>query len=419
MPGPASVPHRRPSARPWSAFAAMRVPSILVLCLVLLGVTAAAQARTEVDPPAGSPKFLTLPFKDTAVRLREGWYYDGDRRSVCPHPNDIENGVQRHCAMDYFKGAPGKRVVFPVHAAAEGRARFFTGGNGVGFHIIIEHDAADPTGRKFCTRYLHLVDPSKPQAAASRVRFDQWTRVERGELIATAGNSGAGEIHLHFEVAINRDGSDTGCVPNDQATGAERFDPYDIGGRLLRQGIKPLYIHYPGREETAATANVPIQACGANFLWMECPPKATPPVVPVLACRNRYDAATPVPPGFGAAYNVFTSRKEAVVEVTCNGTSGVTLRVGSGAATQYVYRWAYAWDGTRWKPTELTGATRSGDWYIGRADVALVRSGDQLAVDNFVIGLVCNWVDNRWKCGCRDAACATSAWQLQAFRRQE
>jgi hypothetical protein len=125
-----------------------------------------------------------------------------------------------------------------------------------------------------------------------------------------------------------------------------------------------------------------------------------------------------IPPGVGAAYNLFSAARELLLDVECGVSSDATLTVGNGQDTTYVYRLAYEWVNGAWRQIALGGQQLvANEWYIGTARANLSRSQAQLAEDNFVVAYTCLWQDNSWKCGCRDTACATNYWQLQAFRQ--
>jgi hypothetical protein len=34
----------------------------------------------------------------------------------------------------------------------------------------------------------------------------------------------------------------------------------------------------------------------------------------------------------------------------------------------------------------------------------------------YFVGYTCHWTGSAWKCGCRDAACTQSFWQLQGVQ---
>ncbi len=90
-----------------------------------------------------------------------------------------------------------------------------------------------------------------------------------------------------------------------------------------------------------------------------------------VACPNAYSYGTKVPAGYGAAYNVFSSSHERVIDYDC-ATKKVT--VGSGDANQYIYKYAQV-------------------LYNG--------------------AYMCTWRTNTWKCGCSDSGCTQGKWMLQ------
>ena len=213
-----------------------------------------SQSIIEGEPPEGSPRFLTAPYDDESVSIFEGWYYDRSRVDLgCPHPFD-QIPLTRHCAIDYIKGDLNDEglswEVFPVIAAAPGRATVFISLSGAGTYAVIEHDEVDPEGRRFYTRYLHL------NTATVALPFEESVRVERGEFIGMAGRTGQTTgIHLHFSVLID----DTNGEAEDSFDFAQ-VDPYDLAGGLLRSGRRPIRDHYQ-----------PGSGCGPNHLWIDCP----------------------------------------------------------------------------------------------------------------------------------------------------
>jgi hypothetical protein len=231
-------------------------------------------AEANVDPPAGSPKFLTLPFREGGIVVQQGWYYNFNATLHCPHPNDIPepppySKPRRHCGIDYIKGIPGSDPAtwqtFEVVAAADGVARRFDTTGAAGTFVVIKHDEEDPEGRKFYTRYLHL-DPDSVV-----IPSDQWIPVNRGVFIGMAGDSGSpGLIHLHFDILVG--GLNPWINP--------RIDPYDVAGDLLRAGIKPTREFYPGGPN--------FTSCGSNHLWTECPPVPPPTAPPRFAVTDPY-----------------------------------------------------------------------------------------------------------------------------------
>jgi hypothetical protein len=130
-------------------------------------------------------------------------------------------------------------------------------------------------------------------------------------------------------------------------------------------------------------------------------------------------SAQSTPQGFGAVYNLFSAARELLLNVECGSSSSATLTVGNGQQTLYIYRFAYEWIDNQWKQIALSGSQLAGnEWYIGTASASLFRSQQQLSENNFVVAYTCSWVNNTWKCGCRDQHCSTNFWQLQGFTQR-
>jgi murein DD-endopeptidase MepM/ murein hydrolase activator NlpD len=177
----------------------------------------------------GTPKFLTLPFGDSDIKLQQGWVYmDGD-----PH-----NGI------DYVKGTIDRSPTwqaFTACAAADGQARYLTGYNGgLGNHVEIKHAVGQET---YFTLYCHL--------DSSPITTTGTQQVKRGEAIGVTGTTGDanGINHLHFE------------VHKGPVRGA-KVDPYDIRSK------RPDYPPNPGK------------VCGPNHLWLTDPPTLPNPNMP-------------------------------------------------------------------------------------------------------------------------------------------
>ena len=210
--------------------------------------TISASAATTVDPEAGSPHFLRLPFDDTAVRMIMGWYYDATSNATalaCAHDGGDVSGYKPHCATDFRKVVNKANVTFQVVAAADGRAQRQDNVPNAGTVISIEHTTLAPTGEKYCTRYLHL-DPTLPI-----LPLGVWTPVTEGQPLAWAGKTGTTKLHLHFDVKVGGCG---GTTP--------RVDAFDIAGGLIPAGTPAVKEYYPGFSKFIG--------CGPNMLWKTC-----------------------------------------------------------------------------------------------------------------------------------------------------
>jgi hypothetical protein len=102
-------------------------------------------------------------------------------------------------------------------------------------------------------------------------------------------------------------------------------------------------------------------------------------------------------------------------------TSSVTLEMGKGSASQYIYTTGYYYRTglTNWTPVTFTSAEPlvANSWYPKTAHTTLSIDSTQQTQDTYTLGYLCSWTGSAWKCGCRDAACTQSYWQIQQFRR--
>lgn len=218
----------------------MRRLRAAILVAAIAASYATVPASAAVDPPPGSPRFLSPPYSDPSISILHSWYYKGysGDQSFCDYPYDLPD-AHHHCSIDYVKRVRWRFQSFPVLASADGVARRQTC-SGCGTYIQVEHDVPTTSGAtsKWCTRYLHL-NPAFPIATGP---------VRRGQQIATAGRTGTDVIHLHWDV---RPGTCSRWREN-------QVDPFDIAGPLLRQGIAPTKEWYPGGSKFAG--------CGPNAL---------------------------------------------------------------------------------------------------------------------------------------------------------
>lgn len=126
------------------------------------------------------------------------------------------------------------------------------------------------------------------------------------------------------------------------------------------------------------------------------------------SCASIFTASSTVPSGFGASWNQFTSTKELLLSVTCSG-SNLSVSAGNSDTTTYVYNTGYRWASNAWQPYLLSGSTPSGNWFQKSATTTIPK----LSGTTYFVGYTCQRISGAWKCGCRDATCSTSYWQLQ------
>jgi hypothetical protein len=130
-------------------------------------------------------------------------------------------------------------------------------------------------------------------------------------------------------------------------------------------------------------------------------------------CVNGYNSAVAVPAGFGAAYNLFSTAQEQVI----NGCT--TVFFGSGLAIQYIYKLGYVYTSGGWQAMNLTSteALVNDAWYPKRASGEM--SIPSVNTVHYVVGYICTWTGSVWKCGCADVACVTPMWQLQSANNMD
>lgn len=122
---------------------------------------------------------------------------------------------------------------------------------------------------------------------------------------------------------------------------------------------------------------------------------------------------------FAPPYDIFNPAKQLFLTVDCSqGAITAKMQTATGKE-QYVYKKGYYNEGTAWKdmnflPAPGTNSTVSGDWIKGSA-VSSLPSG-AMNEKRYVLGYFCTNVNGAWKCGCKDAACATPMWNMQAFK---
>ncbi|MEM1558560.1 MAG: M23 family metallopeptidase, partial [Thermoproteota archaeon] len=177
---------------------------ISLLLISTFSIIAPQVKAGEAIPTPPYPKFLTLPFQDTEIRILQAWLYNWGEQ-----PN-------YHYAIDYVKGiGKGRWVTFDVLAAAEGEAKYVgyfpkskEGRYNYGHLVQVRHPYYDSAGNQFYTLYAHLSEVSGKLAILSedgKLVSLGWVPVERGEYLGKAGESGAegSGIHLHFEVQVS------------------------------------------------------------------------------------------------------------------------------------------------------------------------------------------------------------------------
>lgn len=134
------------------------------------------------------------------------------------------------------------------------------------------------------------------------------------------------------------------------------------------------------------------------------------------------------PTGFGAVYFPFLTNSPIFIQASCaadeDGAFGVFMDGSSAPGVQYVWDTGYmGTPGGVWEEVPIIGEQipNNSGWINAEASAASYAYAPTEEIrqqTHLFLAYVCTWYNDTWKCGCRDAACTESFWQLQAFRLQ-
>ena len=147
---------------------------------------------------------------------------------------------------------------------------------------------------------------------------------------------------------------------------------------------------------------------------LACSSGGSDTVPPGQSACHLYTNTTSVPTGFGASWNTLTIAKEMLMKASCADTS-TTFEIGNGNQSMYIYKNGYYYKDSKWNPITFTGTAVSGSdvWLKGNANYTLSNSPSS----GYVAAYICQYINNAWKCGCRDANCSTPYWNLQKWSK--
>ena len=200
-------------------------------CGVLAEGASPSEGRESSGDAQAVPRFLTLPFVEGSGTLSQGWIY-----------TSFKDG-QFHGGTDWSLD-PGT----PILAAADGVAmasRQWQYGN----FVVVKHDNG------YFSFYAHLeqaVPALKhyPEAERANTSYDDWTPVQRGDVIGYCGKDGAmggNSPHLHFEVRTSSWGRQPDIV----------IDPFGVYGQAKS---------YPPQTEITPSS---------RYMWTTSPPSGS------------------------------------------------------------------------------------------------------------------------------------------------
>jgi hypothetical protein len=128
-----------------------------------------------------------------------------------------------------------------------------------------------------------------------------------------------------------------------------------------------------------------------------------------------YESGDTIPAGFGVPWDVNTN--DLLIKAICTTTTA-TLDLGKGNPLQYIYKTGYHYRPgfSSWQPISYKSSKQliANNWYPMSAQASITTD---TSTDNYVLGYICTWNGSTWRCGCRDAACTQSYWQVQRVQR--
>ncbi len=152
------------------------------------------------------------------------------------------------------------------------------------------------------------------------------------------------------------------------------------------------------------------------------------------AACSRYGSGTPASASYGLAWNWFSSARELLLSAFCaqNETNITIGKVNASLPSSnagLVYSWgkAYAYDGSSWNIQQPLAVTCNGvktvvadatptdtlpDFWCNGTLTGSLPTGS-----SFFVGYTCVYTGTKWTCGCANANCAQSFWQLQGVIR--
>ena|SRR6266850_769783 len=145
-------------------------------------------------------------------------------------------------------------------------------------------------------------------------------------------------------------------------------------------------------------------------------PTPTPRPTSTGGACTQYTSSSQIPQGFGVPWDV-TNPSIMLVSANCTPPT-LVLKAGDPSTTKtvYVYKTGYVAPSgaSSWTPVDLFGSSLiSGSWYKSSAQgVAQIDT----TTPTFYVAYTCQWTGSKWMCGCRDATCSQSYWQLQKIQ---
>ena len=131
---------------------------------------------------------------------------------------------------------------------------------------------------------------------------------------------------------------------------------------------------------------------------------------------NLMDSTTDILPNFGASYNVFDTEKKLVVKGE-EQDSKINIVAGNNLSNQYIWETGYISRNNVWQSFTYTKDSSHealySKWITGQARAIPDITPTEMNNGVYVLAYICNYINNDWKCGCKDQACTERYWSLQ------
>lgn len=139
----------------------------------------------------------------------------------------------------------------------------------------------------------------------------------------------------------------------------------------------------------------------------------TPTFAQVECHQIKNLSATPF--GWAPPIDILTGTSYLMLQLTCNDTS-IDVEFGTGNVHQRISDIGYLYTEQGWQQFTYTGTYVAPGWLASPATARIPISPGVISRGGYVVGHACDWVNNEWKCGCRDFFCETESWQIQSFQ---
>lgn len=140
-------------------------------------------------------------------------------------------------------------------------------------------------------------------------------------------------------------------------------------------------------------------------------------------CHRIFTAADfPQTNQYARPYDLLFDPGNLLMKVKCGSDDKFTAEFGTADSQTLVHQSGYVYRDNIWSPISYVRQNSSEpmleqNWIPGIATSTFAVPTGQIEQESFVLAFICQAHEGRWKCGCTDATCAESKWNVQVFRR--